>query len=238
MRHWCDADPLLDWLDRYGEQRGLVRDDRLPTYDARTDLARLIAERGRRFEQLVLDALAKRHRITRIGDLVDDVRSVDAARATWLSMVAGDPLIAHAVLRDPQSRTYGVADLLVRSDVLGDLFPAAFDGEEERVGAPALPGQRWHYRIVDVRYTTLELLKDGSLSAANDLRVMARLWILGNALGRLQGVTPAAAYVLGRGWRQGQARGTSCFDRLGRVPQDAFVRSQERDVAIVAMEAI
>ncbi|MBI2325520.1 MAG: hypothetical protein HYU87_11255 [Chloroflexi bacterium] len=238
VRHWCDADPLLDWLDRYGEQRGIVRDDRLPGYDARFDLQRLIGERGQRFEELVLEDLGRRHRMTHVGDLVDDVRSIDAARATWLSMVAGDPIVARAVLRDPQSRTYGVADLLVRSDVLLDLFPAAFDGEEERIVAPALPGQRWHYRLVDIRYTTLELLKDGSLSAANDLGLMARLWILNNALGRLQGATPPVTYVLGRGWRQGQLRGTTCFDRLGRVPQDAFVRSQERDVAVVAMEAI
>ena len=238
VRHWCDADPLLDWLDRYGEERGLVRDDRLPWYDARFDLLRLIGERGQRFEELVREHLARRHPMTRVAELPEDVRSIDAARATWHAMAAGDPLIWRAVLRDPQSRTYGVADLLVRSDVLADLFPGAFDGEEEKVVAFALPGQRWHYRIVDVRYTTLDLLKDGSFSAANDLGTMARLWIMNNALGRLQAATPPATYVLARGWRQGQARGTNAFDRLGRVPQEAYVRSQERDVAIVAMEAI
>lgn len=238
VRHWCDADPLLDWLDRYGEDRGFVRDDRLPGYDARFDLLRLIGERGQRFEELVREHLARRHRMTRVAELPEDVRSIDAARATWHAMAAGDPLIWRAVLRDPQSRTYGVADLLIRSDVLADLFPGAFDGEEEKLVAFALPGQRWHYRIVDVRYTTLDLLKDGSLSAANDLGTMARLWIMNNALGRLQGATPPATYVLARGWRQGHARGTSAFDRLGRVAQEAYVRSQERDVAIVAMEAI
>lgn len=238
VRHWCDADPLLDWLDRYGEARGFVRDDRLPGYDARFDLQRLIGERGQRFEDLVREHIGRRQRMTRIAELPEDVRSIDAARATWQAMAAGDPVISRAVLRDPQSRTYGVVDLLVRSDVLADMFPAALDGEEEKVVALALPGQRWHYRLIDVRYTTLELLKDGSLSAANDLGTMARLWIMNNALGRLQGATPPAAYVLARGWRQGQLRGTSAFDRLGRVAQEAYVRSQERDVAIVAMEAV
>jgi len=238
VRHWCDGDPLLDWLDRYGQEHGLIRDDRLATYDPRFDLQRLIGDRAHRFEDLVMTYLARRQRAMRVAELPEDVRSLDAARATWLAMTAGDPIIARAVLRDPQARTYGVADLLVRSDVLTQLFPAAFDGEEERVGAPALPGQRWHYRVIDVRYTTLELLKDGSLSTANDLGTMTRLFILNTALGRLQGLTPPYAYVLGRGWRQGQLRGTTCFDRLGRVPYDAFVRAQERDLAQVAIDAL
>jgi hypothetical protein len=238
VRHWCDADPQLDWLDRYGEERGFVRDDRLPGYDARFDLPRLIAERGRRFEDLVLAHLESRHRVTRIGDVANDARSRDAARATWNALAAGDPLVARAVLRDPQSRTYGVADLLARSDVLRELFPAAFEGEEEALVAPALPGQRWHYRLVDIRYTTLDLLKDGSLSTSGDLGLMAKLWILSNALGRLQGATPPFSYVLARGWRQGQLRGSSAFDRLGRAPRDAFARSQEKAIGGVAADAV
>ena len=237
VRHWCDSDPLLDWLDRYGEEHGFLRDDQLSTYDARFDLFRLIGERGHRFEDLVLERLGKRHALRRIGDLPADARSLDAARATWQGLPAGDPIVSRGVLRDPQSMTYGVADLLVRSDVLLELFPSALDGEEERLVAPALPGQRWHYRLIDVRYTTLDLLSDGSLSPSGDLGLMTRLWLLNNALGRLQGLTPPYAYVLGRGWRQGQVRGTSCWDRLGRVPREAFVRSQDRDVSTVAADA-
>lgn len=237
LRHWCDGDPLLDWLDRFGEERGFVRDDRLPTYDPRFDLGRVIGERNDHFESLVLGELERRYGLTRVAHLADDVRSRDAARATWQAMAAGDPIVSRAVLRDPEARRYGVADLLVRSDVLLDLFPAAFDGEEERLVAPALPGLRWHYRIVDVRYTTLDLLRDGSLSSSADLALMTRLWVLNSALGRLQGATPPFAYVLARGWRQGQLRGTSCWDRLGRVPRDTFVRSQERDISQVVAEA-
>lgn len=238
IRHWCDGDPLLDWLDRYGEERGFVRDDRTPSYDARFDLPRLIGERGREFEALVLARLEDRYRLARVGELPEDSRSRDAARATWQSMANGEPVIARGVLRDPQARTYGTADLLVRSDVLRDLVPGAFDGEETPLVAPALPGQRWHYRLIDVRYSTLDLLKDGSLSTSSDLGLMARLWLLNTALGRLQGATPPYAYVLGRGWRQGQLRGTSCWDRLGRVPHDTFVRGLERSLSQVVADAL
>lgn len=237
VRHWCDADPLLDWLDRYGEQHGFLRDDQLSTYDPRFDLFRLIGERGHRFEELVKERIEKKHAIRRIGDLRPDARSLDAARATWQAMASGDEIVAGGVLRDPQAMTYGTVDLLVRSDVLREMFPTAFDGEEEDLVAPALPGQSWHYRIVDIRYTTLDLLKDGSLSSSNDLGLMTRLWMLNTALGRMQALTPPFAYVMGRGWRQGQLRGNSCWERLGRVPREVFVRSQDRDISTVAHDA-
>lgn len=252
LRHWCDGDPLLDWLDRYGHEKGFTRDDRLPTYDPRFDLSRVLAGRNEHFEQLVLRDIGRRYPITRVAEVPHDVRSRDAALGTWQAMATRDPVIAHAVLRDPQARAYGTADLLVRSDILDDLFPGTLADEEagghytraRRRPAPKATGdderrvyERSEYRIVDVRYTTLELLKDGALSASSDLGLMARLWALNTALGRLQGATPPFAYVLARGWRQGQARGTSCWDRLGRVPRDTFVRSQERGLASVVAEA-
>lgn len=236
-RHWCDGDPLLDWLDRYGEQNGFLRDDQLSTYDPRFDLFRLIGERGHRFEELIRERLEKKRAIRRISDLRPDARSLDAARATWQAMAAGDEIISGGVLRDPERMTYGIVDLLIRSDVLREMFPTAFDGEEEDLVAPALPGLRWHYRIVDVRYTTLDLLKDGSLSSSSDLGLMTRVWVLNTALGRMQGLTPPFAYVMGRGWRQGQLRGNSCWERLGRVPRDVFVRSQDREISTVAHDA-
>lgn len=238
LRHWCDGDPLLDWLDLYGEDTGFARDDREPAYDPRFDLPRLIGDRGQHFEDVVIAHLAERYGVTRIAELPNDARSLDAARATWQAMAAGDPIVARAVLRDPQSRTYGTADLLLRSDILAEAFPGAFDGEQEHDAAPALPGQRWHYRLIDVRYATLELLKDGSLSPANDLGLLARLHVLNTALGRLQGLTPAFAYVLGRGWRQGSFRGTNALDRLARAPRDVFVRGQERELAQVAADGL
>ena len=69
--------------------------------------------------------------VTRFASAGGIPRSV----ATWNAMAAGDALIARGILRDPQARTYGPVDLLVRSDVLQELFPAAFEGEEERLAA-------------------------------------------------------------------------------------------------------
>jgi len=227
-RAWCRGDPLWDWLDRYGGERGFARDDERATFDERFDLGRFLRAQGERFEAAVVADLDRRHGVVRIGGDQRDPRSLGAARETWAAMERGARVIAQAVLRDPQARMYGVADLLIRSDILADLCGDAFAGDDDpAVAAPALRGAAWHYRVVDVKFKTLDLLKDGSLSTSADLPALAQVWAYGQALGRAQGHTPAFGYVLGRGWRQGQRRGDRCWDRLARVPRDAFVRSRE-----------
>ena len=147
IRNWCDNDLLLDWLSEFGEQHGFRRDDQLPGYDRVFDLARYLMDQGRRFEQAVLVDLQQRWPVTRIATRPDEARSLAAAEATWDAMKNGAPAIASAVLRDPERRTFGVADLLVRSDVLGDLCPDAFIGDQLELPVAAMRHGR-HYRVV------------------------------------------------------------------------------------------
>ena len=236
IRNWCHDDLLVDWLSEYGEQHGFRRDDQLPSYNRVFDLPRFLMEQGRRFEQAVLVDLQQRWPVTRIATRPDEARSLAAAEATWDAMKNGAPLIASGVLRDPERRTFGVADLLVRSDVLGELCPDAFIGDQLELPVAAMRHGR-HYRIVDIKFSTLHLLKDGGLGA-DSLGVMTQAWIYNEALGRIQGFTPPAAYVAGRAWRQGASRGDRCWEKLARVPREAFVRSQDEDLGAVVGRAI
>ena len=236
IRNWCDDDLLLDWLSEFGEQHGFRRDDQLPGYDRVFDLARYLMDQGRRFEQAVLVDLQQRWPVTRISTRPDEARSLTAAEATWDAMKNGAPVVASAVLRDPERRTFGVADLLVRSDVLGELCPDAFIGDQLELPVAAMRHGR-HYRVVDIKFSTLHLLKDGGLGA-DSLDVMAQAWIYNEALGRIQGFTPPAAYVAGRAWRQGAARGDRCWERMARVPRETFVRSRDEDLGAVVARGI
>ena len=82
-----------------------------------------------------MELLAERAEVVTIAQDWEDSRSLDAAAATLEAMRDGTPIIAQAVMRDPEHRTYGMADLLVRSDVLAELFPD--DLSEEDAAAPA-----------------------------------------------------------------------------------------------------
>lgn len=231
-RQWCRRNELIDWLDLQGIERGFIPDPMRAGYDERFDFQRWVAERGRLFEEAVLDHLGSQLTLTRIGGELTDARSLQAAEETWRAMARGDGAIAQGVLRDPQTRMYGKVDLLVRSDLLQRLCADAFGSEDDPAApAPALDGAPWHYRVVDVKFTTLELLKDGTISTATELPTCAQLWAYNSALGRLQGLVPPFAYVVGRGWRQGKERGDVCWERLGRVARDGFIKGRDLTVA-------
>jgi hypothetical protein len=219
-RNFVEKDTLLDWLREYGRERGFVQDDELPGYDERTDFSRFIMAKGQAFEAAVVAHLGTLVEVTRIEG---EAQSLGAAERTWEAMVSGRPVIHQAILRNPEARTYGAADLLVRSDVLAELFPGAIPGEEVFVPAPAL-GLPYHYRVIDVKFTTLHLDRHGHAGAVH-APYMVQTHIYNQALGRIQGFEAPVSYLLGRGWEQGKERGgdvrrgTSCMERLAPVKQ-------------------
>ena len=97
-----------------------------------------------------------------------------------------------------------------------------------------------HYRIVEVKFQTVELLKNGDLTtAAGELDTLVQTWIYNEALGRLQGYTPPAAYVAGRGWRTSQGdRGDRCWERLGRIRHDVFLRGRGIELRELVGQAV
>ena len=127
---------------------------------------------------------------------------------------------------------FGVVDLLVRSDVARSLCPDSFVGDPLELAAIGLSHGR-HYRVVDVKFRTLDLLKTGGLSTSpSDLDTLAQAWVYNEALGRMQGYTPPASYVAGRAWKQGDERGDACWERIARVPHDTVVRGPRSDCAM------
>jgi hypothetical protein len=238
LRNWCRSDLLIDWLEEFPTIHGFAPDEQLPGYDETFDLGRFLMQQGRAFEKAVLADLAQRWQLVRITHRPDEARLLSAAIATQEAMEAGVAIIAGGVLRDPQLRMFGVADLLVRSDVLGQLCPAAFVGDPLELAAIGLSHGR-HYRVVDVKFKTLNILKTtGGLSTSpSDLDTLAQAWAYNEALGRMQGYTPPASYVVGRAWKQGDERGDRTWERIARVPHDTVVRGRGSDLRDVVQEA-
>jgi len=220
-RNWLNDDPLLDWLDRYGEKKGFVPDDKAQGYNPRTSFRDFVFGQGDAFEDGVIKLLREQTDVVEIATDWHDSRSLAAAEKTVDAMREGVPIITQAVLRDPQHRTYGMADLLVRSDVLAGLFPEDVTLEEAAVGAPGLDLPDRHYRVIDIKYRKLELVADGTLGgSARTLAYQSQVWVYNTALGRIGGYEPQVAYLLGRNWKQGKERGEGCLERIGRIRMD------------------
>ena len=237
-RNWILGDPILDWLRAYGAGAGFRRDDEREGYDEATDFRRFVLEKGIAFEAGVMRILAERTTVVSIGEGYEDARSLAKARATLEALRAGTPVVAQAVLRNPANRTYGVADLLVRSDLLATWFPELLSWEEATGGAPGLGADHFHYRPIDIKFHSFDLTTDGHAGgSSSQLAYSAQVWTYAEALGRLQGYIPPSSYLLGRTWQHGDERGEGCLDRLARVDHDRWLANRETSLADLAGEA-
>jgi len=233
-RNWLRRDPLLDWLEVHGEAKGFTKD---PEVDADPpspyDLRRLLFAQGNAFEEGIFKLLEpKVDSWVKITSGWEETRSLDAAQRTFDAMRSGVALIAQAVVRNPEDRTYGAIDLLARSDVLASLFPGSVDAEEAAHPAPGLApddgaAPPWHYVVVDVKFSTLDLSVNGLVSSSHR-HYAGQVLVYTAAVARLQGYCPAEAYLLGRTWTNTKGRGRGALDRLGRVPVE---REETRDTA-------
>ena len=226
-RNFVLGDPVLDWLDLYGVTKGFVPDQHVDGHDERTDFLRFIGPKGTEFEGRVLETLRERlgHEAVRsVAEAPEDARSEEKAAETFDAMSQGIPIVVHGVLWDPENGCYGVPDLLVRSDYLNQLTETPTLPEEEAaLGAPGLDSTSYHYRVVEVKFTTLTLDARGerATNSGSKKAHKAQVALYNRALGRWQDYEPPAAYLLGRRWKyrsKGQVhRGDSALDRLARV---------------------
>jgi len=236
-RAYALDDPILDWLSIHGAAKGFVSDKDLPGYDPALDFTEFLFRQGNLFEKSVMAHLAQHAEVEDIAPDYRDIRSLEKANATFEAMTRGVPLIYQGVLWDAEHAVYGAPDLLVRSDVLSTLFPGTISPEQAAKAAPDLDAP-WHYRVVDVKFTGLHLLAGGDVgNSGSAVAYKTQLFLYTRALGRLQGMEPSHAYLLGRGWEQRSERGHSAIERLGPVPQDGTV-SNRRATSELATAAV
>ena len=157
------GNPLVDWLGRYGEKNGFLRDTDLPEYDERLEFAPFIMRKGVEFEAAIAKHLSSFAPLTAIAQGREDIRDLAAAEETFRALCEGKPIVHQAVLRHAETQTYGAADFLFRSDIFDDLFPEQIAPGEAVEPAPALGNSPWHYVVVDAKFTTLHLLVGGQV---------------------------------------------------------------------------
>lgn len=223
QRSYALEDPLLDWLDLFGTSAGFQPDTQIATFDERTNHALFIMRRSQLFEEAVISHLKKTVGVTMITHRPDEARDIERALATIQAMIDGNEVIHRGVLWDAEHQAYGVPDLLVRSDVLPNLFNALPDDYQPMIKAPGIGASDYHYVVVDIKFKRLPLNAPGDQvsNSVDQLPDKAQVCVYNRALGRIQEYLPERAYLLGRGWERTQ-RGTKyasedSFDLLGPV---------------------
>lgn len=244
-RNYLIKDPLLDWLS-YHSANLVVKKPQYATNivkaisaPKRDNFTEFIMFQGCEFETQVMTYLYKKHGKDVIVDVGGNLnaRSIEKANETIDLMNKGVPIIYQGVLHNHQNQTYGVPDLIVRSDWINLLVKdRVLSKGDECQSAPNLKGNvdkklgsstrgepDYHYRIVDIKFTTLSLRADQThlLNSGSIPAYKGQLYIYNTALGVIQGYTPKEAYLLGRKWKytsKGVAyKGKACDEKLGVV---------------------
>lgn len=233
VRNWMIKDPLLDWLcvrsrtltDRYPSykepvKKALVSQD---TEDNYLHFSKFLMSQGRAFETSIIKHIATQFNVIDIGGNKENALTVQKYEETITAMKNGVPIIYSGVLHNSDNGTYGIPDLLVRSDYLRKLVNVSpMTRCEEHVNTPVL-NHDYHYRVIDIKFSTLDMKCDAThlRDSGNYPAYKAQVYIYNEALSKTQGYNPRVAYILGRRWKASvngsEERGESALERLGIV---------------------
>lgn len=258
-RNFLLKDPLLDWLDEhycnlmthsetdnsagvtveakfakdssFGDIKSSVQ-NAIKSKLQNTGFTPFIMNQGNEFEKMIIIKLFKKFskNVIDIGGSHANGSNVELAEKTRKHMSIGTPIIYQGVLHDPETKTFGVPDLIVRSDWLRNLvsvMPIETYNEIQSATNFIDPITRehvkWHYRIVDIKFMTLPLRSDGVhlLNVCSIKAYKGQMFIYNRILSKIQGYDPKVSYLLGRKWKytckELVYKGDSPFDRLGRI---------------------
>jgi len=188
-----------------------------------------ILRKGIIFENMVCDDIQSRYPNEYSTICVNHCPTIGGLEDTLNEMKKGTPFISQAVLYNFTNKTYGIADLLVRSDKLNDLFDTEVISQNDMIiPGPLLGDVNYHYRVIDIKYSTLQLCSDGKRirNQSNIQYYKGQLAIYNSALGLLQGYIAPNSYILCKAWRY-ETKGNkyqsyNCFSRVVHINFDGF----------------
>ena len=186
LRNWIHEDPLLDWLDIFGEANGFQKDSQ----DAETSLVAFLGSKGREFERRVVNAFRTKCEVVEIEPEYDE----NGNRLWWAEFEKtkkligdGPEVIYQATLADEERLLYGRPDLLVRNDALPRIIGCS----------PDLEVDHRHYVVVDINYSQGELGRR-TQTFTKDKHKLAQALIYNQCLAVTQGFPLRYAYLLFR----------------------------------------
>jgi hypothetical protein len=244
VKNYLLKDPIIDWLDVHYKKLvlGIPTNVSAPPHIKQAQLndknrklgeeknkLKLLFDMGNRFEDLIISDLQNKFG-DQIRIIINDFKELSEIKFndTIQCMKEGVPILAQAPLYNYDNNTYGIADLIVRSDYLNKIMNTeVLSSVEECVRAPYLNGA-YHYRVIDIKWSTMTLCANGK-NIRNSDRFPAykgQLAIYNAALGNIQGYVSPIAYILSKRWKYDcqniHYEGYNCYDLLGEIDYDGF----------------
>lgn len=230
IRNYMLNDPLIDWLKEYrihdlndvpsktSNSKAIIKSNPDP-------FTKCIMDAGNEFEEELIKILGNDHKIVKVGDYILS-RSPEKFQETIELMKKGEYIIHQAVLHNYDDKTFGMPDLLVRSDYLNKLMGyQVISDTESKLGSPTL-NVPWHYKVIDIKHSTIPLKADGIhiLNSESIPAYKGQLYIYTNDLNKVQGIKVNKAYIWGKkyNWESKGIVINKFLNKLGVIDYDSF----------------
>lgn len=236
VRNYLLNDPLIDYLKEYNIKtldENNIKVDRTKTNQILTDITsnstdtftRNIMDAGIDFEQELFKIIKNKHKIVKVAEFFQ-AKSKDKFDETIKLMKDGCPIIYQGVLHNFKNKTYGLPDLIVRSDYINKLMGyQVIDNKEANIGSSLL-GTKWHYKIIDIKHSIIPLRADGNYILNSDSipAYKGQLYIYTTALNEIQGIKINKAFIWGKKyiWESKKVKyeETNFLNKLGIIDYD------------------
>jgi len=157
---------------------------------------------------------------------------------TFNEMYKGIPLIYQGILQNPENKTLGSVDLLVRDDYINDITESEYQIEKFE---SIFPHKHFYY-AVDIKNSKLHFNVD-NVTLRNNTNVKPfkfQLYVYNEALKYMQNVNTSKAFILGNSWKMERTESKkkiseSSYDfsnKLGTVDfqmKDDYVTTEAND---------
>lgn len=230
-RNYALKDTLIDWLDYYYDKQELPVKKNTTNKLSGCKFLDFLFNKGKKFEENVIDLIKKKSKPGEFVTICSNMNNfnkkiLEYEQLSINEIIRGTPIIYQPVLMNhtgPISYSYGMPDLLVRSDYLDTIITKTpLSNKMKKFHASKLNGD-YHYVVVDIKFSTLDLCSDGKRirNSGSIPAYKCQLYVYNHALGVIQGYEPSESYILGRKYKYisngYEFSDDYCFARLGHI---------------------
>lgn len=211
VKNYMLNDPLIDYLKEYNinslDDKPSKRPNSISTISMSShsnisitdSFTQYIMNAGIEFEEALIKILKKNHKIVKVADGIHS-RKKEKYKETISLMKKGIPIIYQGVLHNYNNNTYGLPDLLIRSDYINKLLNYnVISNEEANLPSPKLK-IKFHYKVVDIKHSNINLKADGIhiLNTNSIPAYKGQIYIYTEALNNILGIKINKGFIWGK----------------------------------------